>query len=257
VASSIWGEANAATSVAIIDAKYGKFPVGSTERFVADYSVLSCGSLTSIGLEKFAYFAEQSRKRLPASPAEEEAQKQMLKRYGQQCQNYMATLTGQKVASGMAELKSQSGVESKALALLDKAIAPAGASLAIRESAEVVFSQNPFAVETMAQVWAHAARQQSSAMDGTIFATMSPSAIESSWYLAACDLGMDCGKHHDLLRLNCLTLRRCLADSVASYFEQYALSPSEFAQATKVSQDLVAALKNRNAQTIGIRGGSN
>ena len=56
---SIWQEYANSISAAQFYAKYRNAPVGSTERFLADYAVLSCGAVTTIGPERFAEFSAQ------------------------------------------------------------------------------------------------------------------------------------------------------------------------------------------------------
>ena len=250
---SIWQEYASAISASQFYSKYGTAPVGSTERFLADYAVLSCGALTTVGPDRFTEFTARRRKTLPIDANEDAAQDLTIRQYTASCRDFLSVLTAERVKSGMNELQSRGNAESRALAILGRIHVPNTAAKNLKDAEQILDSTNPFVVQAMSQVWAQAARERVETMDTSIFRGMSPDAVQAAWTLAACDLGIDCGAKNELVFLECITERRCLAENVFGYYERYVLSRTQLAQTDLARTEILQALKNRNYSRLGIK----
>ena len=252
--TAIWREFANAANVKAFSEKYRNAPLDSTERFLADYAVLSCGSLTTVGKEKFIEFAERRKKRAPPDPSEDEAQDSAIRRYVTSCRDFMDNLPAEKVLGGMIELRSRPAVEAKALALVDKSQQPGAATSAlVRESGAILSSDNPFVVQAMGKIWFKAAHERIESLEASIFRGMSPNAVQASWHIASCSLGIECGPNSEVLHVECVLGRRCLASDVPSYYDRYVLTRTESVQVARTSEEILRAIRERNFTLLGIR----
>ncbi len=252
ITKNIWAEFGETSNVAAFYEKYKNWPAGSSERFAAELKVLSCGSLTSVGVDRFYAVAENQKKSLPVDPVADELRKKVQEQHVARCKEFIGVLRPADVKARFTALIATDGIEARALRVAEKVLQQDGASKYISETKALLDTDNPFVVQAMGQIWGKAVQQNAPQIQESIFRGVDQGVAEAAWALASCSYGMDCGKTNEAVLLDCIYSRRCGADTVEDYYQRYRLNPEQMTQTYRLREEILVALRSRNYRSLGI-----
>ncbi len=251
----LWDEYGSTKSASDFHRRYKGAPIDSTERFLAEYKRLSCGSLTGFGVDKYVAFVDRVRSKAAPNPLEDTLHRERVAAYVEACRDYFSELTAERLAADLSTLHAGKSIEARSVALQQNAIMSKNASALLVEASDLILSENPLALQSMGQVWRTALHQNSSNFQNSLFQGASPAVAEAAWILASCSFGMDCSTNNELIATECRMTRRCNADSVGSFYQRYILSPEDMNLAQTLQQQIITTIRNRDLRQLGIRSG--